>query len=386
MVTQKDILIKLEAIIEQNEQIILENKCIKEQNVELMKLNEELKVTIETSDKTIHELEIHIKTILENVDKLQDKTVGIDAKLEPRPTSILPTFTNNQTLSPKRHTLILTPTEEDEFSTSTWSTVAKSNISKKLSNVQINKLGLAKNGQCYINFPNKHNQEKAMETLKDDFKVTAETKNIGLTPKITICDLDAELYSAKDQQKLRSDILSKNPEIQNLVNDGKTFDILFIQETQQNTNRAVVRIDPQVLNHLNTLKDQRKSNAVIYIHNSACRYFNRFHIIQCYQCQSFGHRKGSPSCPFNSTNRSTCLYCGQNHPSKDCSYKRRPEMFKCANCTRFSGCEDDQHNLNHTTTDHTCPIFQKQIEITLKNTRGIGQCTKNDFAKHVFIT
>ena len=293
--------------------------------------------------------------------------------------------TNKQEISPKRHTLVVTPTNEEEFSENSWSTVAKASISKKLSKVQVNKLSLTKNGQCYINFPNKISQEKAIESLQEDFKITAETKTIGLTPKITICDLDPELYSTNDQANLKRDILTKNPEIDAFVKNGKTFEILFIQN-QLNSNRAVAKIDPEILNHLNQIKDARKTNAVIYIQNTACRYFNRFHIIQCYQCQTFGHKKGAPSCPLNATNRSTCLYCGQNHSSKQCTLKKQPDKFKCANCTRFNDCEEDQTKLNHTTTDHTCPLFQKQIEMILKNTRGIGQCAKNDFAKHVFIT
>ena len=137
---------------------------------------------------------------------------------------------------------------------------------------------------------------------------------------------------------------------------------------------------------LNKLKNNRKTSAVIFVHNTACRFYNRFHIIQCYQCQSFGHKKGSASCPLISTNNNTCLYCSLNHPSKDCIYKRSPEKYNCANCKRFSCAEESENQINHTTTDQECPIFQKQIELVLKNTVGITKKSKNDFAKHVFVT
>ena len=218
---------------------------------------------------------------------------------------------------------------------------------------------------------------------------------IGLTPKITICDLDPSVYTvnakdpvitAKAKESLKKDILDKNPEIFKMVEEEKTFEVLFIQETNQGENRAVIRIDPEILNHLNNLKQMRRTNAVIYVQNTACRFFNRFHIVQCYQCQSFGHRKGSPSCPFKSTNRNTCLYCNCNHQSSKCMVKRQPDKFRCANCTRFNSSENEEPNLNHTTTDHSCPIFQNQIENVLKITRGLANCSKNDFAKHVFVT
>ena len=154
----------------------------------------------------------------------------------------------------------------------------------------------------------------------------------------------------------------------------------------QSGNQAVVKVDPEILNVLNNLKKTRKTNAVIFIQNSACRFYNRFHILQCYQCQSFGHRKGSPSCPLASTNINTCLYCSKNHQSKECNLKKQPDKFKCANCTRFSNPDDESNSLIHTTTDQSCPMFQKQMDYILKNTRGIGNSPKNEFARHVFIT
>ena len=111
------------------------------------------------------------------------------------------------------------------------------------------------------------NQEKAIEHLKEEFQVTAETKTTGLIPKITLCDLDPDLYGKNDQEQLKVDILSKNPEIRKHVEDNKTFDILFIQETNQSTNRAVIKIDPVILNFLNHTKDHKKTNSVVFVRN-----------------------------------------------------------------------------------------------------------------------
>ena len=382
----KDILAKLDKIIEQNTQIIKENKNLKEQNFNIIKHNNELKDTIEKSEKTIQELQAQTNKVLENGEKIEIKTNNIVEKVllnDKAPN------TRIQQQTPERHSLLISPANETETSQTTWSEVAKEKITQKLSNVQVNKLVITRKGQCYINLPNKTNQDKALENLKDEYNVKAETKVIGLTPKITVCDLDPSVYTTKDQDTLKNDIMSKNPEILKMVEEQKTFEVLFIQETSQSGNRAIIRIDPEILNHLNNLKHIRRTNAVIYVQNTACRFFNRFHIIQCYQCQSFGHRKGSSSCPLGSTNRNICLYCNRNHQSKECTVKRQPDRFKCANCTRFHIEEDEEtegQNLNHTTTDHACPIFQKQIENILKNTRGVGNCSKNDFAKHVFIT
>ena len=385
---QEETLAKLDTLLGQNELIIEENKILKQQNTILMQNNTELILNVKTLEKCVKSLQSDVHIILENAENIKTKTKGIEDKLiqGDQINNILSPQLPHTLHTPTRHSVIISPTNETEISQSTWCDVAKTNITKKLTNVQVNKLGLTKNGKYFVNFPNKQSQEKAIECLKEDFVVKPETKAIGLTPKITVCDLDPQTYTAQNQEQLKDDILLKNPEIQNLVKDGKTFDVLFIQETQQSTNRAVIRVAAEILSHLNNLKETRKTNAILFIQNSACRFYNRFHIVQCYKCQSFGHRKGSPSCPLNLTNRNTCLYCSLNHTSKDCIFKRQPDKFKCANCSRFQDEDDNNQALCHTTTDHSCPIFQKQIEHVLKNTRGIGKCAKNDFAKHVFVT
>ena len=118
----EDIVIKLGALKEQNEQIISENKHLREQNKELVQKHEELKVSLELSQNTFQGLEMNIKTILENVQQLQNKVVGFEA---PSSSSI-----NKGEIATKRHTLVVTPSDEEEFTSQSWSTVAKTNISK----------------------------------------------------------------------------------------------------------------------------------------------------------------------------------------------------------------------------------------------------------------
>lgn len=384
--SQRDILSKLEIIIEQNKSIMQENKILNEQNTQLIQINTSLKTHIESTTAEIQILKLRIDLILDNAEKIQNKTNSIEEKIIENDNMINFSKPSLKEVSsaPIKHSVLITPAANNNLSPTKWNEVAKNNITSKLIDVQVNKLGLTRKGEYFINFPNKQSQDKAIEYLKSDYSIKAQSKTIGILPKITICDIDSELYKETDKQKLMNNILSKNPNIKKLVDEGCCFEILFIQTQHQSSNRAILKVDPKILYHLNKLKEQHKTNAVIFIQNSACRFYNRFHIIQCYQCQSFGHRKGSTACPLNQTNQNTCLYCSLNHPSKDCPNKRQPDLYKCANCTRFSNSE--QTCLNHTTTDHTCPLLQKQIENIIKNTRGLAECSKNDFAKHVFIT
>ena len=378
------ILTKLDIVIAINQDIVSENKQLINLNNDLSDNNKILTEKVTNLDIKIEELNEKVNSLLQNIDNIQKSTININDKVIgiSQDNTKNDLVKSNENHTPQKHSLIITTNDETEFSQAKWSDIA----SQKLSKVQINKISLTKKGQCYINFPNKQNQDQAIKCLKDDFTIKAQTKNVGIMPKITIFDLNPDKYNSTTKDILKKDILLKNPKISELVYNGKTFDIIFIKESYQGNNQAVIKIDPEILNLLNNIKKTRKTNAIIYINNTACRFYNRFHIVQCYQCQSFGHRKGSPSCPLFSTNQNTCLYCSMNHPSKDCIYKKEPEKFKCANCTRFSCVEDNNININHATTDQECPLFQKQIDQVLKNTIGVDKNSKNDYAKHVFIT
>ena len=76
----EDIVTKLGALKEQNEQIISENKHLREQNKELVQKHEELKVSLELSQNTLQGFEINMNKILENIQQLQNKVVGFTAE------------------------------------------------------------------------------------------------------------------------------------------------------------------------------------------------------------------------------------------------------------------------------------------------------------------
>ena len=78
---QKDILTKLDVIINQNNQIIKDNKILNEQYVNLIQYNNELELTIKKSEMTIQALQSQINKVLENGEKIQIKTNSIDEKV-----------------------------------------------------------------------------------------------------------------------------------------------------------------------------------------------------------------------------------------------------------------------------------------------------------------
>ena len=94
--------------------------------------------------------------------------------------------------------------------------------------------------------------------------------------------------------------------------------------------RALLLLDPSIRQHLQNNGDK------IFIDLSSCKVSDCTHLIQCYTCQLFGPIKKSSLCPLKDQNKTICLYCSENHLSKNCSYKANKEYdkFKCSNCAQ----------------------------------------------------
>lgn len=87
-----------------------------------------------------------------------------------------------------------------------------------------------------------------------------------------------------------------------------------------------------------------------------CRIFDFFELIQCIQCNGYGHFK--IDCRFGEK----CKFCAESHKSADCTDKTN---FKCTNCLR-SNAQGKSFNVNHIATYDKCPSRMERI-YALKN-------------------
>ena len=163
--------------------------------------------------------------------------------------------------------------------------------------------------------------------------------------------------------------MKKNPTLKSLVDEGKHFDILFINEDprQSNSSYAVAKVDKDVYEAIRLLKFQ------IYIDFGRCRISDRFKVTQCYACQKFGHVKDN--CPLKTQNRVVCRYCSGNHNGKDCSHKGDLARYKCANC-----------GSNHSSTYPGCPVLQNQVDFLAKRTQGLETFTLSQLRRQTIVT
>ena len=213
--------------------------------------------------------------------------------------------------------------------------------------------------------------DEALNCLKDNYNVSSkEVSQREFLPKITIYDISSEEYSNEKKDELKTAILNKNPTIKALVDDRKEFDVLFLlKDKGKSTSRAVVKLHPDIL------KAIQKSKYKIYIDFNLCRVSDRFFIKQCYRCQKFGHH--SAECQLKTDDKHICRYCANNHKSVTCNFRqnRKSEHLKCSNC-----------GGNHSTTDASCPILQRQVNAIMSRTKGMENHPKNLVRPHAIVT
>ena len=104
---------------------------------------------------------------------------------------------------------------------------------------------------------------------------------------------------------------------------------------------------------------------------------DHFQPTQCFACQKYGHKQGSPECSIKS-NASICLYCADNHQSKACPVKKDTDKHKCANCQHSTTLKHKQ-NCSHTSTSLACPFMIKEINSLVMRTAGIDDTVAKKF-------
>ena len=155
----------------------------------------------------------------------------------------------------------------------------------------------------------------------------------------------------------------------------------------EKTSEAIVRVDPIILETLQNMACDKGSSYIIYTNNSVCKFNNRFYHQMCYTCQAFGHKAGSSVCPYTGTDVNICRLCSEQHNTKQCPNRGIKEKYKCINCIRYgSNNVQEGHLINHSTTDHCCPIFTRQKIAVLQKTLGMEGKNLNDFDKNCFTT
>ena len=307
-----------------------------------------------------------LKSRVENIQKQMENLIGNSAgKLEvfqPPKSAVQQKFLTKHTILVKSK-----DTEDHTFSEESWSSVVKNSIEPNLRNIPVNKSMRTKSGKGVIFFPSAKSRDLAASKLQGTCTIESQDKSTKtLYPKIKISEIPTDYLGEKEKENIKNAILEKNPTIEDLVSKkGKILEVLFVQkESRFNSSYAVVKVDDEIR------KAVASQGHKIYIGLSSCRVSDRYHLVQCYCCQEFGHKMGSDKCKLKDSGKAICLYCAGDHPSKSCPNKKKRESLKCHNCAHSTNVNFKNNSHGHTTTSFDCPFLQQALKMTMNRTMG----------------
>ena len=255
-------------------------------------------------------------------------------------------------------------------------TAVTDNIKMKLQGVKVKNASVTDNGNLVLGFPDEDSKRKAETIIKQqDSVVTTDISHEAATvlPKIRIENVSEEVFADDDREvrerKFLELIKDKNLELQSLIEAGEEFKVVFMNKREKN---VIVRVSPKIRKCLKDHDDR------LFQDVSSWKLFDHFHLTQCYHCQGFGHKAGSPRCP-SKDEKNTCLYCAKKgHRSKDCQSKSQRSKHCCVNCSN-SGDEDVRHHAKtHNSASELCPMVIRQTKMLMDKTIG-AQESKNAY-------
>ncbi len=240
-------------------------------------------------------------------------------------------------------------------------------IDKEFKNVQFTLVKKNKiNKKIILGFPTEKEAEdgkellKTLKTVQDNKYVMSDAKK--MLPKITIANVPNYLVSqiVAEKNKMTPDvyrqelktyllgrILDKNETIKEFKENGKIFDIVYVNVGKKFTTLGV-KVSPVV-------REDILFNRGVYVGNTRCPIYDRFFIKQCFKCQKVGHI--SIDCKEAHV---ICMYCSGSHQTGTCPNKLDTSQFRCRNCAQSNDPAVKFLCTSHHSGSNDCPTIIKE--------------------------
>ena len=202
--------------------------------------------------------------------------------------------------------------------------------------------------------------------LGQEIQTVTETKAM-LDPRIAVNDLALDLL---DEDKLLAEILSeKNEDIKKAFGQGGKIKVIHIN---RNGCFAVLQVSTDIRRIIASNRDK------IFLKLKQHSVKDRFHVVQCFHCQEFGHVAGSMRCS-KKDSAAVCAFCAGEHETRQCQEKRKNNVgkLKCTNCHGSGSREDRRHSKTHLASSTLCPFYINERGKLMDRTAGISKETKN---------
>ena len=313
------------------------------------------------------------KMLTDLMPGLLDEALG---KHLPTHSASVPEVTAPVTKEPiKTHSLLIEKIQgQEDISAGEWTTVVKKDVQKSLESVPVKRAHI-KHGATKLEFLNKEDMDKAESALKDKYTVTSRTKEQKkLEPKLTISDLDSEITS---KEMLEEKILTKNTFVKHQVDtNGEKLTVLFLSKDDRGSREGVIQVSAGMREAIR----QNDDRLCIDLQRHTVR--DRIHVIQCFHCQGYGHKSGSPYCKRKDENDGICFYCAGTHSTKECRRKKnqQSEKINCFNCSTSRSRQEREKSSTHRANDTLCPFYVREKERIMSRTLGC-EAAKNIYLR-----
>ena len=263
-------------------------------------------------------------------------------------------------------------TADAKITEADWTKVVKKDVQKSLKSVPVIKSSTSSGGTARLQFRSKEDLASAEQALQAKYKLTSKSEETKkLDPKITIFDLEDDIL---DKNKLEEEVLNKNEGIKKLKDQGELFKTIFIDDKDR---IAVLQVSPAIREVI------RKNNDKVCLGLEIHRIKDRFHVVQCYHCQGYGHTSGSVYCRSREEDPS-CFFCAGSHASKDCRKKKDKKLgeIKCTNCVKSRSRDERGSSGTHKASDTLCPFYIREKVRVMSRTHASEE-TKNMYQVRV---
>lgn len=179
------------------------------------------------------------------------------------------------------------------------------------------------------------------EQMGDKIDIDINPKYIA-SKKIEFIVKNNGIRLAENNDELLKEIIRQN----DIPNNIENFNVKILRRKSIMKNSAELIIMKLDLNSYNYVMEKRHGRISLHWQSSMVK--NHVNVIQCFQCQAYGHH--AKEC----RSRVWCRYCGDNHHSSDCD---EYEFKQCVNCCQKNKHHHMKTDTRHYATDRQCPVF-----------------------------
>ena len=175
-------------------------------------------------------------------------------------------------------------------------------------------------------------------------------------------DIDFSSASFRDKAKTQiiDTILDKNGCIKDMVANGSTLEVVYIQRHRHSCTVAI-KVTPDIRKFIID-----SCNSKLYVFSCRCKVEDRYYIKQCFHCQQFGHMANN--CP-DKERSPVCMYCCGDHRSSNCPSKSIFTQHKCSNCLKSDDPNISAKASTHNSGSYLCPVATAIVTRIQKRTQ-----------------